>query len=180
MLFGPLVSFDVIDKAELNQCLIAWEHKMGPWQRPNFGSEAFHGLRHDGVLVAVTAAARMIPVATAGLSRDDAFELGRLCAIRPGLNRVILRLWREFVFGSMCRAHGWRWVISYQDALLHNGDTYRFDGWVPVDYSASGTDARSGRKGRRKVIWGWCADPTERANRTVKFGEKRSKEIANA
>ena len=103
---APLVSFDTINKAELNNCLVAWDHKMGPWERPDFGSEAFHGLRHEGRLVAVTAAARLIPKATAGLCRDDAFELGRVCASRRDLCRVALRLWREFVFGPMCVAHG--------------------------------------------------------------------------
>jgi hypothetical protein len=165
MFFPPTVSFDTITKPELNDCLVAWEHKMGAWERPNFGSEAFHGMRHHGRLVAVTAAARLIPKSTAGLCRSDAFELGRVCAARPHLNRAVLRLWREFVFGEMCNAHGWRWVISYQDAVLHSGDLYRFDGWVVLGFSASGTDARSGKKGRKKVIWGWCSDDAEREAR---------------
>jgi antitoxin VapB len=162
MLVPPLVAFDSIDKSDLNRCLISWGHKMGPWERPDFGSEAFHGLRHHGALVAVTASARLIPEATAGLCRDQAFELGRVCAARPDLTRVILRLWREFVFPAMCRAHGWTWAISYQDAVLHSGDMYRFDGWVKLGESRSGTDRRSGRVGRSKVIWGWCADPVVR------------------
>jgi hypothetical protein len=158
MFLPPLISFDVIEKAELNHCLTAWNHKMGPWNRPNFGSEAFHGLRHHDELVAVTAAARLIPEKTADLNRDDTFELGRICAVRPGLNRVALRIWREFVFPAMCQAHGWSWVISYQDAVLHSGDLYRFDGWLRLAVSRSGTDQRSGRKGRNKVIWGWSDD----------------------
>jgi antitoxin VapB len=159
MLIDPLVSFDSISMAELNRCLVAWQHKMGPWQRPNYGAQAFHGLRHDGVLVAVCAAAPMIRGETVGgLTRDDAFELGRVCAERRDLCRVALRLWREFVFPSMCRAHGWRWVISHQDAALHSGGLYRFDGWVALGTSRSGTDQRSGRKGRSKVVWGWSRD----------------------
>lgn len=162
MFLAPMISFDAIDRAELNECLIAWGHKMGPWERPDYGAEAFHGLRHHDQLIAVTAAARLIPAATAGLTRADAFELGRVCAKRRDLNRATLRLWREFVFPAMCKAHGWRWAISYQDAALHSGDLYRFDGWVPLGCSHSGTDARSGRKGRNKVIWGWTADACER------------------
>lgn len=167
MFLPPLVSFDRIDRDELNASLVSWGHKMGAWNRPNFGAEAFHGLRHDGRLVAVTAAARLIPAATAGLTREDAFELGRVCAARPDLNRVVLRLWREFVFPPMCKINGWTWAISYQDAALHTGDLYRFDGWTRIGYSHSGTDARSGRKGRNKVIWGWCEDATERQRRRV-------------
>ena len=54
MLLAPLVSFDAIEKDELNRCLVAWGHKMGPWERPTFRGW-FHGLRHDGQLVAVLA-----------------------------------------------------------------------------------------------------------------------------
>src|SRR3954452_12755410 len=88
MLVPPFISFDAIGREELNSCLVAWGHKMGPWHRPNYGCEVFHGLCHNGELVAVTAAARMIPEATAGLSRDEAFELGRVCAARRDLNRA--------------------------------------------------------------------------------------------
>jgi len=118
-------------------------------------------------LVAVTAAARLIPEATAGLTRDEAFELGRVCAARRDLNRVTLRLWREFVFPALCKAHGWKWVISYQDAALHSGDLYRFDGWVKLGHSSSGSDARSGKRGRGKVIWGWCDYLDDRAIRRL-------------
>ena len=167
MLVPPFISFDAIGREELNSCLVAWGHKMGPWHRPNYGCEVFHGLCHNGELVAVTAAARMIPEATAGLSRDEAFELGRVCAARRDLNRATLRLWRAFVFPAFCKAHGWKWVISYQDAALHSGDLYRFDGWVKLGHSNSGSDARSGKRGRRKVIEGWCDDPDDRATRRL-------------
>lgn len=167
LLLPPLISFDAISRNELNKCLVAWGHKMGPWNRPDYGCEVFHGLQHNGDLVAVTAAARLIPKVTAGLSRDDAFELGRVCAARRDLNRVALRLWREFVFPAMCRAHGWTWAISYQDAALHSGDLYRFDGWVRLGHSSSGTDARSGARGRRKVIWGWSLTPEEMQQRRL-------------
>jgi hypothetical protein len=117
-LIDPLVSFDAIGLDELNACLVAWEHKMGPWTRPAFGREAFHGLRIHGELVAVTAAARLIPAATAGFSRDEAVELGRVCAGRKWMNTVAVRLWREVVFRGLCRAYGFRWAISYQDRKL--------------------------------------------------------------
>jgi hypothetical protein len=141
----------------MNQCLTAWEHKMGPWKRP-LSRGWFHGLRHDGKLVAVLAAGDLMRERCGGFTRREAFELGRVCAARPGLNRVALRLWREFVFPALCQAYGWQWVISYQDAHLHTGDLYRFDGWVRLGKSSSGPDRRSGRPGRSKVIWGWHAD----------------------
>jgi antitoxin VapB len=151
---SPLVSFDAISRRELNECLVAWGHRMGPWERPSY-REIFHGLRHDGALVGVTAAGDLIRETCAGLARYEAVELGRVCAARPDLCRVVLRLWREFVFPALSRAHGWSWAVSYQDAVMHRGDLYRFDGWVKIGESRSGTDGRSGRKGRSKVIWGW-------------------------
>lgn len=154
-LLDPFVSFDAISKDELNLCLVEWQHKMGPWERPDYGAARFHGLRHDGELVAVTAADALIREPTCGLWRHQAFELGRVCAAREHLNRVALRLWREFVFPAICRQSGQSWVISYQDAVLHSGNLYRFDGWTKLGTSSSGTDQRSGKKGRSKVIWGW-------------------------
>lgn len=151
----PLVSFDAITLDELNECLVKWNHKMGRWARPDYGNARFHGLRHDGELVGVAAADQLITEAVCGLTRLQAIELGRVCAGRRDLNRVVVRLWREFVFPAICRDRECSWAISYQDAVLHSGDLYRFDGWVQLGKSSSGTDQRSGRKGRRKIIWGW-------------------------
>ena len=89
------------------------------------------------------------------MTRDQALELGRLCAVRPDLCRVMLRLWREFVFPDLCRAHGFGGRSPTRNSALHTGNLYRFDGWQRVGKSSSGTDQRSGRKGRNKVIWGW-------------------------
>lgn len=159
----PIAHLAAIERDVLNAALVAWGHRMGAWERPSFGAEWFHGLYHNGTLVAVTATARLIPAKTAGLSRDEACELGRVCAARPHLCRPMVRLWREFVFPALCLRHGWKWAISYQDAVIHSGSLYRHDGWVRIGTSNSGTDARSGRRGRRKVIWGWCEDAAERA-----------------
>jgi antitoxin VapB len=154
MLASPIAYMAEIDRTDLNRALVAWGHQMGPWERPDY-REWRHGLFQNGKLVAVTAAATLIRASVAELSRSDAIELGRLCADRPTLCRVMLRLWREFVFPPICEAHGYSWAISYQDACLHTGATYRNDGWKVIGASSSGTDQRSGRKGRRKVIWGW-------------------------
>jgi hypothetical protein len=67
----------------------------------------------------------------------------------------MLRMWRELVFPALPQA----FAISYQDADLHNGNTYRFDGWLRLRFSrAGGIDRRSGKKGRNKWIWGWPAN----------------------
>lgn len=162
MLLQPLITFDTIDNDELNRCLIAWGHKMGPLHRPQYGNfGGAHGLRHDGELLAVVASERMIAAQTCGLTRTEAFELARVCAARSGLCRVVVRLWREFVFPAMCNAGGYRWAISYQDRVQHTGNLYRMDGWVRLGETRSGTDLRGRdgtRKGRSKTVWGWTAD----------------------
>lgn len=166
MSFLPaLVSFDAIDREELNHCLVAWDHKMGPWERAKNFPEWFHGLRHNGELVAVIAAAALIRERVAGFSREEAIELGRVCAARPAINRAAVRIWREFVFPSLCAVNGHSWVVSYQDAVLHSGGLYRFDGWIKLGVSSSGTDPRGGTSGRRKVIWGWSHDNNAMAAR---------------
>jgi hypothetical protein len=152
MLAPPIVHVEAIDRDQLNRALVAWEHKMGPWTRPDYGAERFHGLFHNGELVAVSATGSLIAETCAGLRRHEAIELGRLCAARPGLCRAMLRLWREFVFPAL----GHPWAVSYQDSVEHTGNLYRFDGWVQLGTSRSGTDKRGERRGRSKIIWGWA------------------------
>ena len=149
-LVPPLVSFERISEAELNRCLVAWEHKMGPLHRPMHKPDCY-GLMHHGVIVGVIASSSLIPPELCGLTRENTIEVSRLCAVRYGLCRVVLRLWREFVFPTM----GYEYAISYQDEALHTGNTYRFDGWRVLTRTRSGTDQRSGRKGRQKTVWVW-------------------------
>lgn len=158
----PMVTFDAITRDELNACLVGWGHQMGPNLRAFTGWQ--WGLRHNGQLVAVVSADTLITPVVAGLSRDEAVELSRSCAVRPDLNRAVLRLWREFAFPAL----GYPWAVSYQDERLHTGNLYRFDGWVPLARTRSGTDQRSGAKGRRKTAWGWCADPAQRQARGLR------------
>lgn len=162
--FAPVI-FEPITRDELNAHLVLWGHRMGEVRRPTRGWS--HGLRYKGRLLAVVSADTLIRERVGGLTRFDAIELSRLCAARSDLCRVALRLWRSFVFPAIAAARGCRWAISYQDAALHSGNLYRFDGWVPLGRSRSGTDSRSGRPGRRKVIWGWCDNPQIRRNRTL-------------
>lgn len=158
------IRFTPIDRDRLNDCLLAWGHRMGPVRRPSAGWS--HGLFDGADLLAVVATDTLIRPRVAGFDRREAVELSRLCAARPDLCRVALRLWRAFVFPALCEAHGLRWALSYQDAALHSGNLYRFDGWARVGRSRSGTDPRTGRRGRDKVIWGWCEDGEERSVRS--------------
>lgn len=152
MLF-PIVTFEPVDLLEANQLLAAWGHRMGPCKRGNSRGWS-HVLRHEGEPVAVTITASLIRENVGGgcdwLTRENTIELARLCAVRPGLCRVALRLWREFVFPTLGKAY----AMSYQDADLHTGATYKNDGWKRCGTIArSGTDSRSGRKGRNKWVW---------------------------
>ena len=152
----PLVTFEQIDLAAANGCLVEWGHRMGALERGN-EQGVHYALLHERKPVAVAMTSGLIRECVGGglghLTRDNCMELSRLCAERPGLCRVALRLWREFVFPQL----GVPTAISYQDADMHSGNTYRFDGWTRSGFSSSGTDQRSGRKGRRKWIWVWGA-----------------------
>jgi antitoxin VapB len=139
--FSPVI-LEPISDSELNHCLSSWRHAMGPRRRPSRGWA--HGLRHHGELVAVAATDTLIRARVAGFSRSEAVELSRLCAARPDLCRVMLRLWRVFVLAALAEAKGYRWAVSYQDAARHSGDLYRFDGWIRLARSRSGIDPRTG------------------------------------
>ena len=153
----PMVSFDSIELEEANDLLMRWGHKMGPCCRGNSRGWS-HALRHEGRPVAVTVTANLIRERVGGapwLTRETSVELARLCAERSNLCRVALRMWREFVLPTL----PYRYAMSYQDADLHNGNTYRFDGWQRVARARSGPDTRSGRPGRDKWVWVWPHNP---------------------
>jgi antitoxin VapB len=163
----PLIRFDSIPPDQANDALRRWGHRMGAVERPYDNTPWVHGLFHAEQLVALTYTSTLIREHVGGglghLDRSNCLELARLCADRPGLCRVALRLWREFVFPGL----GVPVAISYQDADLHSGNTYRFDGWEKVGFSRSGSsDPRTGRQGRDRVIWAWprgaCARLAER------------------
>jgi hypothetical protein len=151
----PLAAFDHIDLATANELLEAWGHKMGPLNRGNSAALHCHALYAHAQPTAVVCTSSLIRECVGGgnqhLTRANTVELSRLCASNKWANRVALRLWRELVFPQLGYAH----AISYQDAALHTGATYRMDGWKAIGTSSSGTDSRSGRKGRRKRIWLW-------------------------
>lgn len=149
----PLITFAPVELHEANRMLASWNHKMGPLLRGDQRGWC-HALMHEGRPIAVTTASYLIREVVGGapwLTRENCVELSRLCAARTGICRVALRLWREFVWPTL----GFKYAVSYQDADLHNGHTYRTDGWACVARSRSGTDSRSGRKGRDKHVWQW-------------------------
>ncbi|WP_126975554.1 hypothetical protein [Frigidibacter oleivorans] len=161
MLIAPLVHVEAIDRLTLNRLLVEWNHKMGPLERPKFALEANYALYHNGVSVAVIATSETVRevVGQTGLRRDECIELARLCACRPHICRVMLRVWREFIFPPLAAVHRRQVAVSYQDADLHNGQTYRFDGWTMIGRGGGGgRDARSGRLGRDLRIWAWAID----------------------
>lgn len=151
-----ICSLDSIPIEVANDFLVRWSHKMGSYNRCN-GKTWSHALFHEGVPVSIIITSTLIRENVGGipsLNRDNCVELSRLCSCRSGLCRVALRLWREFIFPTL----GYEWAISYQDAEIHNGNTYRFDGWKRAARSRSGVDTRSGRAGRDKWVWTWKLD----------------------
>lgn len=164
MLAPPIAHIEAIDRADLNRLLVRWAHRMGPMNRPSYAIDAHHALFQNGEPIAVTSTsepAREVVGATR-LRRDEVVELARLCACRRDLNRAMLRLWRELVLPPMLAVHRRIGAISYQDEALHTGAIYRWDGWIDLGKAGGGgTDARSGRKGRKLRVWGWPRDLTD-------------------
>lgn len=151
----PVASFDQVPLVTANDLLTRWGHRMGPLLRGNSQAQHCHALAVHGDPVAVACTSSLIRECVGGglghMTRANTVELSRLCAAEPWACRVALRLWRECVFPGT----GAQFAVSYQDACMHSGNTYRFDGWTRAGYSSSGTDSRTGRKGRRKWIWVW-------------------------
>jgi hypothetical protein len=154
VLIVPISQIADIEMTEVNAALLRWEHRIGACSLPNHDMWA-HGLVEYDRLVGVAIAASLIRVTAASLTLSEAFKLAYLCAARPDQCRVVLRMWREFVFPSLCRTYD-------QDESLHSGDTYWFDGRVQLGRSRRCTNKRSGRMWRSKTIWGWYADPGAR------------------
>jgi len=152
--------FGWIDRSLANEALVTWQHRMGPLNRPIYAKPYDFGLFIAGKVAAVITADTLIRP-TCGFGRADAFELSRLCASDRALSRVALRLWREVAMPEIVEAWASPWAISYQNALMHRGDLYRFDGWQRVGWSTGGADPRAAAgtvSAKKRVIWGWHAD----------------------
>jgi antitoxin VapB len=154
-MFFPIATFETCEIEEANRLLVSWGHKMGPCNRPEQYGLWCHVLRHEGEPVALTVTAPLVREHVGGgndwMTRENTIELARLCASRKGLCRVALRMWREFHFPS----HRLPWAMSYQDADLHTGATYKNDGWRRVGELCRGgsVDQRTGRVARKKWVW---------------------------
>lgn len=151
----PIATFESVELDRANRMLVDWGHRMGPLLRGNSAALHCHALLVHGEPVGLACTSSLIREHVGGglghLTRANTIELSRLCARDSWACRVVLRLWRETVFPAL----GYAAAISYQDSSMHSGNIYRFDGWHRAGYSSSGTDSRSGRRGRNKYIWVW-------------------------
>ena len=123
----PLISFDRIDPGEANRYLVFWAHKMGPCTRP-FPVKAYslvHNTEVVGVIMHGPIISPQLATEVMGdtLTRARTIEVTRLCAARPHLCRVVLRLWREFAFPDLVANGECQFAVSYQDADAHTGNT---------------------------------------------------------
>ena len=167
----PTASFRPITLEEANALLVRFGHRMGPLRRGDkrgWCHALFEGAEPVGVVTTSYLIRERVGGGLGHLTRADAVELSRLCAARPDLCRVVLRMWREFVFPALPFAA----AISYQDAAMHTGGLYRHDGWGRSPRkSSSGTDPRArggaGRRGRDKWVWVWPAALVEPAAEPV-------------
>ena len=161
MLLSPMVYLEMIDQPSVDIFLLENAHKMGVCHRP-IGKLVSHGLFAHERLRAITVTADLVSETCGTLTREEAIELARLCSDDHSLCRVMLRLWREFIFPAFRK----EWAVSYQDETLHNGNIYRFDGWRKIAVKQrSGTDKRSGRIGRIKTVWAWNSNPASLKSR---------------
>jgi hypothetical protein len=162
LLHWPIAGVMPIDLAEANGYLVAWQHKLGPVNRP-FRSEAF-ALEIDGRVVDVAVSCSTVSSTVAGFKRSEVVELARLCA-EPGnrwANRVMLRIWRE-VLAPRWKCWPVRAAVSYSKNALHRGDLYRADGWEKVrDDCGSGGGGQWSEKrdaadplSGNKTLWLW-------------------------
>lgn len=134
----PLASFEPIEEREANNACVSWQHYLGSCERP-FRQQWF-GLFLDRELISVAISASTVSATCAGWPRKKVVELARLVT-RPDSSwatRVCLRLWRQIA------SKEWGlWpvdaYVSYQSAIRHTGNVYRFDGWKMVKETPGST-----------------------------------------
>lgn len=156
----PLAGVHRIDVALANECLVAWQHKLGACERP-FRQEAY-ALELGDQIVAVAISASIVNGPVAGFQRTEVVELARLAACVPWANRIMLRLWRE-VCAPLWACWPVKAAVSYSLNAQHRGDLYRFDGWERVrsDCGSSGGGTWSSARNAddpakgSKSLWVW-------------------------
>lgn len=125
--------FVPIGLVEANRLVVAFEHNLGPCERP-FRSEPWAFLV-DGRPVAVAISASIVSSTAAGHKRTEVVELARLASSERWANRLMLRWWREV---GARRWSCWpvKAAIAYSQNDRHEGRLYRFDGWTKFASSA--------------------------------------------
>lgn len=164
---GDAAGLSLITLTDANRLLEAWQHYLGPVNRP-FGSQAW-ALTLDGHPISVAVSASAVSATAAGLRRQELVELARLCTHpeQRWATRPMLRLWREVA------ARRWPYwptaaAIAYSQNSRHDGALYRFDGWTKVadDCGSSGGGAWSRPRTAgdathgRKTLWIYRYPPT--------------------
>lgn len=161
-LYGYRDGFEELDPAEANALCVAWDHDLGPCNRP-FGMQAW-AFAIDGQRVAVAISASTVSATLRGSlvdvqwRRDEVVELARLCAANHWANRVMLRWWREV---AALRWPYWpiRAAVSYSDRGK-TGNLYRLDGWrlIADNCGSSGGGTWTGKRTgnhKGKKLWDW-------------------------
>lgn len=153
-----MIVFEQISNVDADQKLVEFGHVLGACNRP-FGRQSF-GLILLGVgIISVAVSASTVNARCAGYDRKEVVELAR-CASDPTFKwstRVCLRLWRELApkvwaskYWPVCA------VVSYQNALIHSGNLYRFDGWRKVADVPGGSGGGGWNRQKKyppKSIW---------------------------
>jgi hypothetical protein len=123
------VFFAPITKNQANELMAAWGgHPCGPYNR-RFGYQAW-GLAVRGVAAACAVSGSTPGVSAAGYNRFDCVDLARIARHpdHPGVMRVMLRLWRDYLAQEWAEYWPVSAAVSY--ALPGRaGNLYRFDGW---------------------------------------------------
>jgi hypothetical protein len=168
-LFGDsIVRVEPIDRKTAGGLLIAWDHPLGPCDRP-FGQDHWL-LVVAGRPVALAVSASIISPTIrdehdATWPRNRTLELARIARHpeAPWAMRVMLRLWREALVPEWTH---WTPELLVSYAMPgKTGDIYRFDGWTfvrwtkPAKPGASSTWSHSSATDQlgdgRKGLWVW-------------------------
>ncbi len=158
----PLASFEFIEDRLADQLLVTWGHWLGACNRP-FGRQSF-GLQLWGIgIISVAVSASTVNKRCGGYDRNKCVELARL-ASSPAYSwatRICLRLWRE-IAPTVWPYWPVRACVSYQDAVRHTGNIYRFDGWTRVADVRGGKAGGNWSRGKRygpKSVWAYEVGP---------------------
>jgi len=119
--------FSEVTLDQANELIEAFGHPLGPFNR-SFGRQAW-GLAIDGKAAAVAVSGSTVGATSAGYKRAQVVDLARIARhpAHPGILRVMLRLWRDYLAG---RWDYWPVQAAVSYALPgKEGNLYRFDGW---------------------------------------------------